>query len=68
LRPVKPRNAGSRVTAAIIVTSTVTDVAMATPVISRCPMTTRPSNAITTVVPANSTARPAVVMALTVAL
>ncbi len=54
--PVKPRNAGSRVTAAIIVTSTVTDAPMATPVISRCPMAIRPSSAITTVVPANSTA------------
>jgi hypothetical protein len=41
---------------------------MATPVIIFCPMAIRPSRAITTVVPANSTAWPAVVMALTVAV
>ncbi len=63
----KPSSAGSSVTEAIIVTSTVSDAPMPRPCTNDSPMSSRPSSEMTTVVPAKSTARPAVSMATPVA-
>ncbi len=66
LRWAKPSSAGSRVTEAIIVTSTVTAAPVARPLMNDRPMMNMPSSEITTVTPANMTARPAVSSATTV--
>ena len=60
LRPTKPSSAGSSVTDASIVVSTPIEMPMATPRMIDVFMSSRPSTEITTVVPAKSTARPAV--------
>ena len=67
--PAKPSSAGSSVIDAIIVTATTIggadgEAATRTPT----SMTSMPSSEMTTVVPANRTARPAVSMATAVAL
>ena len=66
-RPTKPRSAGTSVIDASMTTATVTDAPMARPITKSTPMMNRPSREMTTVVPANSTARPAVSMERTVA-
>ena len=65
LRPTKPSSAGSSVTDASIVVSTPIAMPMATPRMIDVFISSRPSTEITTVVPANSTARPAVSSACT---
>ena len=50
---------------ATIVTATTSAAPRARPVTKATPMTSMPSSEITTVVPANSTERPAVSMAMT---
>ena len=65
LRPTKPSSAGSSVTDASIVMSTPIEMPMATPRMIDVFMSSRPSTEITTVVPAKSTARPAVSIACT---
>ncbi len=60
--PAKPRSAGSRVRDATAVTATTVAAAAASPVMNARPMRTMPSSEMTTVVPANATARPAVSM------
>ena len=67
LRPAKPRAAGSSVTEAAMTISRVSTTVKANPVIAGCPISSRPSIEMTTVMPANSTARPAVVIAVWVA-
>ena len=67
LGPMKPNSAGSNVTEAIIVTSTVIAAPTPRPWKNGRPMSSRPSSEMTTVIPANSTARPAVSMARAVA-
>ena len=67
LRPTKPSSAGSSVTDANIVVSTPIEMPMATPRIIDVFISSRPSTEMTTVVPANSTARPAVSSACTTA-
>lgn len=62
----KPSRAGSRVSEAIIVNATTTAAPMARPDTKLSCMINMPSNEMTTVVPANSTARPAVSIAITV--
>ena len=56
--PMIPSSAGISVTAAVIVTSTTSAAATATPLRKLMPSTNRPSSATMTVPPANSTARP----------
>ena len=63
----KPSSAGRRVSDATIVTATTVAALTASPVTKLMPMMIMPSSEMTTVVPANSTARPAVSMASTVA-
>jgi hypothetical protein len=63
--PRMPSRAGSRVIAASTVATTVVAEAMAMPFRKLMPSTSMPSRAITTVAPANSTARPEVSIALT---
>ena len=63
LRPTKPSTAGSSVTDASIVRSTPVAAATASADVRSVPITNSPSTEITTVPPANSTARPAVSMA-----
>ena len=63
----KPSRAGSSVTEATMVASTVRAAPMARPVTKARPITNMPHSEMTTVVPANSTARPAVLMAVAVA-
>jgi hypothetical protein len=58
--PTKPMTAGRRVTDASIVTSTVAAPPIATPSTNAKPISRMPSREMTTVVPANRTARPAV--------
>ena len=65
--PAKPRRAGSSVSEATAVTATTVAAAAASPVTNARPMRTMPSSEMTTVVPANATARPAVSRATTVA-
>ena len=62
-----PRNAGSSVTDAIIVINTVMAAPVARPLMNARPMMYMPSSEMTTVNPANTTARPAVSRAVTVA-
>ena len=63
LRPTMPSRAGSRVTAASIVTATM--IAEAQPIVAiiGMPETWSPAMATITVTPANSTDRPAVALA-----
>ena len=65
--PAKPSSAGSSVTDATIVTATTEAAPMANPVTKLTPMINMPISEMTTVVPANTTARPAVSMAIDVA-
>lgn len=65
--PTKPSMAGSRVTEAIMVTRTAAAEPTDMPWRKGRFMSSRPSTEMMTVVPANSTALPAVVMAVTVA-
>ncbi len=67
LRPTKPSSAGSSVTDANMVVSTPIEMPIATPRITDVFISSRPSTEITTVVPAKSTARPAVSSACTTA-
>ena len=66
-RPANPSTAGTSVTEASIVMSTVSEVPMANPRIMSMPMKNMPRKESTTVVPAKSTARPAVLVATTTA-
>ena len=65
--PVKPSTAGNNVIDASITNATVTDVPRARPWTNETPIRNRPSTEIMTVVPAKTTARPAVSMARTTA-
>ena len=65
--PKTPSSAGSRVTAASTVKTTVSAEATARPFRKLTPRTRMPSSAMHTVLPANRTARPEVSMALTAA-
>ncbi len=65
--PVKPSSAGSSVSDPSTVIATVAAAATATPFISDWRSTSRPIIPITTVVPATSTDRPAVRIAMAVA-
>ena len=65
--PNTPSSAGSRVTAASTVNTTVSAEAIARPFRKLTPRTRMPSSAMHTVLPANRTARPEVSMALTAA-
>ncbi len=67
VRPANPRSAGSRVIEASITTATVTDVPTASPLTKSTPIRNRPRIEMTTVQPANTTARPAVSIARTTA-
>ena len=67
LRPAKPRMAGSSVTDAAMTTSTASTTVKANPFMAGCPISRMPSIEMTTVRPANSTARPAVAIAVRVA-
>ena len=63
LRPVKPSSAGTNVTDATIITSTVAAAPAPRPRMKSTPIRKSPQSEITTVAPAKSTARPAVSMA-----
>ena len=65
--PAKPNIAGNRVSAATSTRATATIVAAARPSMNGRSTTNNPSRAMTTVAPANSTARPAVDRATMVA-
>ena len=67
LCPAKPSSAGSRVTAASTATATASDDPRANPLRNDRPMSNMPSSEMTTVHPANTTARPAVLIASTTA-
>ena len=67
LPPMKPSMAGSRVSAASMVMTTPAAAAIPRERLTSRPTTSRPRTETTTVVPANSTARPAVSMAVTTA-
>ena len=67
LRPAKPSSAGSSVNDAVMVTSTNSDAVKAKPARAGWPTRRMPSIATTTVRPANTTARPAVAIAVRVA-
>ncbi len=56
--PSRPSSAGSRVTAASTLSTTVSEVPMTTPSRKRRLVTSIPASAMHTVPPANSTARP----------
>ncbi len=58
--PTQPSRAGSKVSEAAIIMATASAEAMATPCTKANPISNRPSNAMITVMPANSTARPLV--------
>ena len=58
--PKKPSSAGSSVSAAITVNATAMHAAIATPYRKLTPSANRPSRAMQTIIPANSTARPEV--------
>ena len=64
---MKPSSAGSKVSEASMVSATVTVAATAAPSRNDRPSANWPSSATTTVRPANSTARPAVLTAVTAA-
>ena len=57
-RPVNPRTAGSSVTAAVITARTAAMAPKASPYTNEAPSSVMPSSEITTVHPANTTARP----------
>ena len=63
--PMKLSRAGSRVRAAIMVNDTPMAAAMARPYRKVTPRANMPSRAMQTMIPANSTARPDVLTALT---
>ena len=65
--PTKPSTAGSSVTAAAITSSTASAAPIESPRMNERPIRNRPNNEITTVPPANSTARPLVSIACTTA-
>ncbi len=65
--PAKPSSAGNSVIDEIIVTATVVAAPMPSPEMNSRPINNMPSSETTTVTPANTTARPAVSIALTVA-
>lgn len=65
--PTKPNNAGSKVTAASIITNTENAPAIASPRTKAMPTTINPSKLIITVSPAKITARPDVLTAATAA-
>ncbi len=67
MRPKKPSSAGSRVSDASTVVATANEEATATPYRKDSPRANRPSRAMHTVIPAKSTARPEVSIAVTVA-
>jgi hypothetical protein len=67
LRPANPSSAGSRVTEAAMTMSTAGMTVNANPVMDGWSISRTPSRHTTTVRPATMTARPAVVMALSVA-
>ncbi len=58
--PTQPSSAGSKVSEAAIIMATASAEAMATPCTKARPISSRPSNAMITVMPANNTARPLV--------
>jgi hypothetical protein len=62
--PMKDSRAGSRVTAAATVRTTVSDAAIATPLRKFSRRISMPSRAMHTVAPAKTTARPVVATAL----
>ncbi len=62
--PAKPTSAGSSVSDAATVTATTDAAPIARPVTKVTPMRSMPSSEMTTVVPANSTDRPAVSRAM----
>lgn len=62
--PAKPSSAGSSVTEATIANSTAKIALTAMPLTKEMPMMNRPSIEMHTVIPAKSTARPAVVSAV----
>ena len=64
--PANPNRAGNRVSDASRVIATTTAMPMAMPETKPSCMTSMPSSEITTVVPANTTARPAVFIAISV--
>ena len=64
LRPVNPSSAGSSVSAASITASTVTTAENATPGTYGWFIVSMPSSEMTTVIPANTTDRPAVAIAI----
>ena len=64
--PAKPRRAGRRVSDATIVIATTVAAPMASPEMKVSCMTSMPISEMTTVVPAKSTARPAVFIAMSV--
>ncbi len=66
--PVKPSRAGSRVSEPSRTMATVADAATATPLSSVWRKTSNPSIPMITVVPATTTVRPAVLIAVTAAL
>ena len=65
--PANPRRAGRRVSDATTVMSTTTAALIARPETNEIPMTIMPRKEMTTVRPANVTARPAVSIAIDVA-
>jgi len=65
--PWKPKRAGNKVNEASIVINTVNDAAMATPFKNESCKTSIPRSAMHTVEPAKSTARPEVLIAVTIA-
>ena len=67
LRPVNPSSAGSSVTEAVMTSSTANDTVNANPFRDARPTSRMPSIETMTTRPANTTARPAVAIALTVA-
>ena len=67
LRPVKPSSAGSSVTEAVMTSSTASDTVKAKPFREARPTSRMPSIETMTTRPANTTARPAVAIAPTVA-
>ena len=66
--PTKPSTAGSSVTAGTTVTATTAAAPMPSPLMNDSPIASMPSNAMITVRPANSTARPDVSIAVITAV
>ena len=67
VRPTKPSTAGNSVIAAAMTNKTASDAPTANPRMNDTPMRKRPSSEMTTVPPANSTARPLVSIECTTA-